>query len=163
MKKVEQLNSLAKQTWAALLAKYPDWGKYFGTCGEDDLEVAVPAPPGSNAGHLIVFTAKGEDLWLRYSPSNTCYMVDDQREMLDVVKQLIAEQALFVVTMQGDEWAGTTLIRPGQEPELEGDQVAHIVSWSGVYDRTVNRKSNAATSPPKNSTPSSSSRNGGTE
>jgi hypothetical protein len=158
MKKVEQLNPLAKQTWAALSAEYPDWEKYFGTCGENDLEVAVPATSGSKAGHLVVFTARGEEIWLRYSPGNMCYMVDDQREMLDIVRQLIAEQALFVVTMQGDEWAGTTLIRPGQEPELEGDQVARVVSWSGAYDKTVDRKSSSASSPPKNSTPSSSPR-----
>jgi hypothetical protein len=163
MKKVEQLNPLAKQTWVALLAEYPDWEKYFGTCGENDLEVAVPAPAGSNAGHLVVFTARGEDLWLRYSPGNMCYMVDDQGEMLDIVKQLLAEKALFVVTMQGDKWAGTTLIRPGQEPELEDNQVALVVSWSGAHDRTVHRKSNSASSKEKNSTSSSSSRNGGTE
>lgn len=158
MNMAEQLNPLAKQTWAALLAEYPDWKKYFGTCGENDLEVAVPAPLGSNAGHLVVFTARGEEIWLRYSPSNMCYMVDDQREMLDIVRQLIAEQVLFVVTIQGNEWAGTTLIRPGQKPELEGDQVAHIVSWSGAYDKIVDRKSNSASSPPRNSTPSSAPR-----
>lgn len=27
---------------------------------------------------------------------------------------------------------------PGDLPQLEPDQVAHIVSWSGKYDRTIN-------------------------
>ena len=155
MKNMKQLNPLAKRTWETLLAEYPDWEKYFGTCGADDLEVAVPAPPGSNAGHLVVFTARGEDLWLRYSPGNMCYMVDDRKEMLDIIGQLLTEQALFVVTMQGAEWVGTTLLRREQEPELQDNQIANVVSWSGAYDRTVKRGSNSASSAPDNSTPSS--------
>jgi len=36
---------------------HPEWAELFGTCGNDDLEVAISAPVGSNAGHLIIFTA----------------------------------------------------------------------------------------------------------
>jgi hypothetical protein len=66
-----------------------------------------------------------------------CYALDDEEEMLSIVQQLLTEQALFVVTMTDDAWTETTLIRPGQEPCLEPGQVAHVVSWSGVHDRTV--------------------------
>ena len=141
MSKVDSLNPLARRVWSALIAAYPKWSKYFGTCGEDDLEAAIPAPIGSNAGHLVIFTASGKDLWLRFSPPSMCYSVDDEAEMVDVIRQLLAETVFFVVVMRGDEWAGTSLIRQGEPadlPQLEPDQVAHIVSWSGKYDRTIN-------------------------
>lgn len=131
------LNPLAERAWKTLLAKYPEWREHFGTCGSDDLEVAVPAPVGSNAGHLVIFTARGEDLWLRFSPPHMCYGVDDEGEMLDVIEQLMSEKALFVVITQGDSWAGTTLIRRGDDLELEKGQVARIVSWTGSHDRSL--------------------------
>jgi hypothetical protein len=139
--KVESLNPLARRVWTALISAYPEWSKYFGTSGDDDLEAAVPAPMGSTAGHLVISTARGEDLWLRFSPPSMCYSLDDETEMLDVIQQLLVERALFVVVMRGDEWAGTSLIRRGEPadlPHLEAGQVAHIVSWSGKYDRTIN-------------------------
>ena len=77
----------------------------------------------------------------RFSPPSMCYSVDNETEMLDIIQQLLAERALFVVVMRGDEWAETSLIRreePGDLPQLEPNQVAHVVSWSGKYDRTIN-------------------------
>lgn len=140
MSNVDSLNPLARRVWTALIKAYPDWSKYFGTCGEDDLEAAVPAPMGSNAGHLIIFTAKGQDLWIRFSPPSMCYSVDDETEVLDVIRQLLADKTLFVVVMRGDEWAETTLIRqgePGDIPRLEPNEVARVVSWSGKHDRII--------------------------
>jgi hypothetical protein len=64
---MEILNSRAQQARAHIIGKYPSWSDYFGIRGEDDLEVAVPTPAGSNAGHLGIFT-NGDDLWLHYSP-----------------------------------------------------------------------------------------------
>jgi len=52
MPDVDSLNPLARRVWAALIAVHPEWVEFFGTCGKDDLEVAVSAPVGSNAGHL---------------------------------------------------------------------------------------------------------------
>jgi hypothetical protein len=136
LNETELLNPRAARAWSRLVDKYPEWSTHFGTCGRDDLEVAIPAPSGSNAGHLIVFT-NGVDLWLRYSHPRMCYLVDDEDEMLSIVEWLLRDEVLFVVIMSGDEWAETTLIRPGQEPNLEVSQIAQVVSWSGRYDRTV--------------------------
>jgi hypothetical protein len=109
------------------------------TCGSGNLEVVVLAPPGSTAGHLIVFT-NGEDLWLRYSPPYMCYMVHDENEMLSIIDQLLQDQALFVVIMRGDVWEGTTLINRQQKPDLKPAQSAQICSWSGTHDRIVKEK-----------------------
>ena len=137
---IDTLNPLARTAWTALMSAHPEWAEAFGICGKDDLEVAIPAPVGSNAGHLVIFTATGEDLWIRFSPPSMCYSVDSEAEMLSVIQQLLAETALFAVIMRGDEWAGTTLIRrgvPGDVPELGPNEVAHVVSWSGRYDQTI--------------------------
>jgi hypothetical protein len=143
MSNVDSLNPFAQQVRVTLTAAYPEWSKYFGTCGDDDLEAAVPAPLGSNAGHLVIFTSKGKDLWVRFSPQSMCYCVRDEAEMLDVIRNLLAETALFVVITDGDKWVETTLIRKdesGDLPELEPNQVARVVSWSGKYDQTINGK-----------------------
>ena len=136
----DSLNPFAQQVWSALSAEYPEWTDYLGCCDENELEVAVPAPPGSKAGHLVIFTSGGKDLWIRFSPSFMSYAVDDETEMLAIIRQLQEESALFVVTMQGDEWVGTTLIRPGDQPVVEPNQIAHVVSWSGKHDRIINTK-----------------------
>jgi hypothetical protein len=140
MSEIDSLNPLARRVWTALIAAHPEWGDLFGTCGTDDLEVAVPAPVGSNAGHLVVFTAKGKDLWIRFSSPYMSYSVDDEKEMLDLIEQILADTALFAVVKRGDEWVGTTLIRraaPTDVPHLGPNEVAHIVSWSGSYDETI--------------------------
>jgi len=134
------LNPLARRVWTALIADYPDWLKYFGTSGEGDLVVAIPAPEGSNAGHLVIFTANGKDLWLRFSPPSMCYSVDDEIELGDVIRQLLTDNVSLAVVMRGTEWAGSTLVRqgmPGDIPRLERGEVAQVVSWSGKYDRII--------------------------
>jgi hypothetical protein len=53
MSAIGSLNPFARRLWTSLLAVYPEWSAYFGVCGDDDLEVAVPSPQGSTAGHLV--------------------------------------------------------------------------------------------------------------
>src|SRR5262249_45359900 len=132
-----KLNELASKTWEALSGKYPGWGNHLDSRGADDLEVAVPAPSGSKAGHLIVFTNNGEDLWVRFSPPSMCYAVDNEKELLWIIDQLLSGEASFVTTWRGNQWTGTTLVKAGQQPGLEPGEVAHVVSWTGLDDRVV--------------------------
>jgi hypothetical protein len=69
-----------------------------------------------------------------------CYAVDDEMEILKIVRLLQVEEILFAVILQGDEWAGTTILKRGELPQLEPDQRAHLVSWSGKHDRVVSAK-----------------------
>jgi hypothetical protein len=132
----EQLNPLASRVRDRLLAEFPEWRQYVGMTANGDLEVAVPAPVGSHAGHLVVFTDRGENLWVRFSPPNMCYPLDSEDEMLSVLAQLLRDEALFVVTRRGGEWSGTTLVRNGSRPLVDEGEVADVVSWSGRLDRT---------------------------
>jgi hypothetical protein len=134
----EGMNPFATRIWSRLAAEHPEWQQYGTTLADGNLECAVPAPAGSRAGHLIVFTSDGQDLWVRFAPPQMCYSLDGEDEMLAIVGLLLRNEALFVVTRKGDEWTGTTLIRPGQEPDVPAGEVADVVSWSGALDRTVN-------------------------
>jgi hypothetical protein len=60
--------------------------------------------------------------------------------MINVIRQLLADEVFLVVVMSGNEWTGTSLIRqdvPGDIPQLEPGELAQVVSWSGKYDRTI--------------------------
>jgi hypothetical protein len=127
---MESLKPFAKQVGAALLAEHPDWEKYFGASDRGDLEVAIPTPEGSNAGHLVVFT-NDADIWIRLAPPRMCYAVESEGEMLSIVSGLLADQVVFVVTMHDDGWVETTLARPGEEPELkQSDGANRFVDWN---------------------------------
>ncbi len=120
-----------------MLANHPEWAEYVHVLGGGDLELAVPAPAGSRAGHLVLFTARGEDIWVRYAPPRMCYPVESEQELLVVVEALLADNAFFVVITSGDEWIETGLYRPGEAPTLRMGQVANAVSWSGRHDKIV--------------------------
>jgi hypothetical protein len=131
------LNALGKRVRDSLLLRHPEWADYVRTLESGDLEVAVPAPRASRAGHLVVFTARGKDTWIRYAPPRACYSVDSDRELHAVVEALLRDDAFFVVVTNGDDWIETTLLRPGEEPVLAEGQVASLVSWSGCHDKIV--------------------------
>jgi hypothetical protein len=132
-----QLNALGSRVRDSLLARHPEWSDYVTVLPSGDLETGVPAPRGSRAGHLVIFTARGEDTWIRYSPARACYCVGSDREMHAVLEALLRDDAFFVVVTNGDEWIETTLLRPGEEPVLKDGYVANVVSWSGRHDRIV--------------------------
>lgn len=135
MNDISKLNASAAQVWRRLVNTYPDWEQYFGVLDGGDLEVAVPAPAGSKAGHLVISTNDGEDRWIRYDHPNMAYCVDDDDEMIRIVEFLLAEKVLFAVTMRGDEWTETTLVHPSDVLELAPGETIRIVSWTGALDR----------------------------
>jgi hypothetical protein len=131
------LNPLAIEVRDSLVVRHVDWTAYVDVLDGGDLEVAVPAPRGSRAGHLVVFTHQGEDRWIRLSPGNASYYAETDREMHAVIEALLSDDAFFVVVSYGDEWVETTLLRPGEEPVLHEGQVANVVSWSGRHDKVI--------------------------
>jgi hypothetical protein len=84
------------------------------------VEISVEAPTASRAKALTVLTCHKGDVWVRFAPPRAFYPIDDEKELVRIVKDLLAEQALFVVITCGNEWAGTTLTRPGTKPTIEG-------------------------------------------
>ena len=132
-----RLNPLGINVRDSILGAHADWASYARVLPGGDVEIAVPAPRGSRAGHLVIFTARGEDTWIRYSPRRACYRLETDREMHAVIEALLADDAFFVVVTDGDKWLATSLLRPGEEAVLGEGQVANVVSWSGRHDKVV--------------------------
>jgi len=133
----QHLNPLGMRVRDSLLARHREWADHVRTLPSGDLEISLPAPQGSRAGHLVIFTARGVDTWIRYSPARACYPIESDRQMHAVIKALLADDAFFVVVTDGDSWVETTLLRPGEEPVLLEGQMANVVSWSGLHDRIL--------------------------
>ena len=131
------LNPLGVRVRDSLLRQHEDWIEYVRVLPSGDLELAVPAPRGSRAGHLVIFTTEGKDTWIRYSPPRACYCVETDREMHAVIQALLADDAFFVVITNGDQWLETSLLRPGEDPVLGEGHVANVVSWSGRNDKIM--------------------------
>ena len=102
MAQIERLNPIAGRAWKCIESAFPSWVAHL-DIRDGELEFALPAPSGSAAGHLVAFT-QGNDLWLRFSPPYMCYSVDDENEMVSLIKQLTADEAVFKVVTRGDEW-----------------------------------------------------------
>lgn len=133
----DTLNPFAKAIWSRILADRPDWKSYFGTREQNNLEVAIPAPARSAAGHLIVFTTDATQLWIRFSPSQACYPIDDADDLGPILKSLLNDEIVFVIIHEGERWVETTLGRQGDQISLEAGQSASVISWSGQYDKTL--------------------------
>ena len=66
-----------------------------------------------------------------------CYPVEGRAEMRQVVRALLSERALFVTTYRREKCEGVTLVPRAQSPRVRSGLVAHVVSWSGRYDRVI--------------------------
>jgi hypothetical protein len=134
---ISPLNALAVSVFDSLLSEYPDWSVYAVSKEGGDLEILVPAPEESRAGHLVVSTARGHDIWIRFAPTHMSYAVASPGDLARIVHAILADEAFFVVITNGDEWVETALYRPGEEPVLKEGQVASMASWSGRHDKIV--------------------------
>ncbi len=133
----KSLNSKALKVTKRLLSEFPGLELNIEQQDGGHVEISLEAPTNSRAKVLVVLTSNKGDIWVRFAPPRACYPVDDEKELVRVVKDLLADQALFVVITHGNEWAGTTFIRPDTRPSVEPGQHAEVYSWSGLLDFAV--------------------------
>jgi hypothetical protein len=131
---IEQLSPVAKRAWQRLESEFPEWAAHLDAHGKE-LEFALPAPIGSEAGHLVVFSHENV-IWVRFSPPHLCYPADDENEMISLIKQLTADEIIFQKVMKGDKWEETTLTKPAVKSDPIAGCTVHLVSWSGRFDTT---------------------------
>jgi hypothetical protein len=133
----ERLGPVAGQAWKRIESAFPLWKDHLDT-RDGELEFAIPAPVGSAAGHLVAFSHQN-NLWVRFNPPRMCYLADDEDELVSLIRQLTTDQILFKVTMKGDEWVETTLVRPEEKTESLPAHSVRYVSWSGKLDRQLSQ------------------------
>lgn len=131
----EGLSSAAREALKRLQSDFPLWKPHLDT-RDGELEFAVPAPTGSAAGHLVVFTHEN-NLWVRFSSPCACYCADNVDELVSLIRQLTADEILFKVTMKGDQWVETTLTKPEEKAECLPGHFVRYLSWSGKFDRQL--------------------------
>lgn len=143
----------ASNTFAEIVTRWVDRGfrgspKFTRRRRADgEFEAFLRAPRGSKVGGLSIVTWHG-DVWVRLGPPHSFYSVNDQRELVFVVRQLLSDQALFALTYKDDVWTGTTLVARGARPTIRRGEVAHVLSWSGRSDERLD----ASASVPSNRT-----------
>jgi hypothetical protein len=101
-----------------------------------ELEFAIPAPSGSAADHLVAFSYENQ-IWVRFSPPHLSYLVDDEEEVVSIIRGLTNDNIVFKLTMKGDEWVETTLTKPEAGTDSSPGHTVCLISWSGSHDRVL--------------------------
>ena len=131
------LNPTARGVAETLLAAFPERDFDLEVKDGGHVQISLPAPTGSHAGALVVLTCHEGDTWIHFAPPCAWYPIEANDELVRIFTALVTENALFSVTYDGQDWAGTTLVRPCELPELESGQRAVIFSWSGKHDAEI--------------------------
>src|SRR4030095_3498766 len=132
---IPQTNTFAEvvQGWVAQSFRAsPTFVRHRRSDGE--FEASVRAPRGSKVRALVISTWRG-DLWVRFAPPNAFYGVESRSELAFIVRQLLSECALFVVTYRGHVWSGTPVVTRRKSPEVKRGEKAHVLSWTRVASR----------------------------
>jgi hypothetical protein len=115
---------------ASLLAdNFPEipWTVEIKESGE--LEMFVEAPETSVAGALIVLTNEA-DVWVRFAPPQLFYSIDDDAELLRVVRGLLAGDIAFKRTSDSSgSWVETTLVNLCDFDSENLNEHECVVSW----------------------------------
>ena len=142
----------ASNTFAELVARWvergfrrvPQFTRQRSADGEYD--AFVRAPRGAAADVLSIVTYRG-DLWVRLGPPHTFYPVKSRQELVSVVRHLLSDRALFVVTYKDTVWTETALTTRGVRPTLRRGEVAYVLSWSGRFDERLEGPSSKPVKP----------------
>lgn len=135
-KMANDLNDLAQRVARELTRARPEFAANQHVFDSGDVELHIEAPAQSKARALVVLTARGEDIWIRFAPPQMFYGVDDEKELIEIVDALLTERALFVRIVDAEgKWAGTTLVAQDTDVDLDPGQRATVLSWSGRFDQ----------------------------
>jgi hypothetical protein len=130
------MNAFARRAWRDIVAAHPDWAEHSTVLAGGDFEIAVPTP-SSRASHLVMFSAGGQDLWLRFAPPRACYPVEDVGELLEIAGRIMADELSFVVITRRGEWESTTLASPTAAHKAKANDLVEVTSWSGKHDKIL--------------------------
>ena len=129
------LTPTARRRWEALVEAYPTWEPHRRVMESGELEVYVPSP-NPQVGGLIVLTS-GQDTWIRFSPPQMLYLVDDDEEMLNIVRWLLADEVLFVRITSKGQWTERPSLLRTESRHWSRERSPQVLSWTGRHDRIV--------------------------
>ena len=134
------MNSHSESVAAKLFDRFPQWRQHaqslpsrFGDY--EYLLVEVPAPAGSRAGALQIWT-DNEDVQVAFKGWRASMLVDEygRDELTDFVTKLITDQCAFAVCAAGEKWHWTEFIEVAERPVPEPESTVQVVSWTGAAD-----------------------------
>ena len=83
---------------------------------------------------MRVYTVNGEDTWVQFGVPNAFYDAESERQLLRIVKGLMADRLKFALKEKKGKWTYTTLVRRSGDLALARGETGRIYSWSGTKD-----------------------------
>src|SRR5437879_6410415 len=111
MHKLEKLNPLARKMARALLGAFPQFKRHLEVLDKGDFRTHIRAPKGSKVYGLRVCTVNGEDTWIQFGVPNAFYDADTERQLLQIIRSLMADRLKFGIKERKGKWTYTTLVR----------------------------------------------------
>ncbi len=128
------LSRYAAETLREVLFRFPDWGKLV--LAEHryspDFLLEVPAPPGSGAGSLQLFTEGGER-WVLLTNAGPEFPIRDS-EFVPLVESIVQDRVGVAVCTSEEGWEWSEWVQPGEHPPHGERESVRIVSWLGSLD-----------------------------
>lgn len=104
---------------------------------EDNLMIIdKPSETEAKIGGLIIQTTQDDNLWVRIYHSFSAYSVDNLEELISIIKGVLSDDILWVISFNEEAWYETTLIENMEQLEIEPGIVYNVFSWSGNLDLT---------------------------
>jgi hypothetical protein len=135
------MNDFATKTATTLFGRFPEWRQYqtsrlpLSTVesrgSEDELFVEVPAPIGSLAGSLRIYT-EDEEVWIGFSKGQGDHSAEyvGYSDFLRMIDQFLSGALRVAVCKKGSEYRWSELLECDEEPTpaFAGETV-EIIAW----------------------------------
>lgn len=131
------MDSFSSDIYNELLKPFPEFEKY-GNPNSDHLEIDIYSDKESLIGGLIIQTTENKDIWLRnYHPYSSLVM-DNVKELIDILKGVLSDDLVWLTSMKGEAWIETKLVNHYNDLVTEKGITYNVLSWSGLRDNVIN-------------------------
>jgi len=126
----------------ALFLSFPKFKRRLEILNSGDFRADIRAPKGSKIYGVSVSTLHGEQTYVQFGVPNAFYPIDSEKELLQILKGLLADRLKFAIKEKKGKWTDTTLVRKPGDLVLNRGEIGRIYSWSGSKDSSVSPKPN---------------------
>lgn len=142
------LNELSAAAARQLFERFPEFERYARIEREGReayLAVSVPAPPEADTEHGLLVLSKADEVTVGfdYYHAHFPHMGGAGESLgtghaIEVIRDLLAEDAAAISWWQGGKWKGSTLVRAGEQPLIQSwlsYDATRVRSWRGKLNR----------------------------